>query len=550
MYSRKPHVNPRPYRTSHARKWLAIGFAFFAITIALPNTAYAADERPNVVLIVIDTLRADAMSCYGYDRITTPRLDEFANANLQFKRTFAPAGLTPPSMAAMMTGRLPYYPLNTPWNTFTSFGFDRFRKNRDDVGLPESLDSLAEFLQREGYATGAFVTNPFVSERFQFDQGFDTMEDLRDFGGPLPHLRAGEVVKQSKAWMKSHTEGPFFLYVHVMDVHYPYLPPEPYRKQFSFERVPGKTDEEVGAAWDKQKHIENVSVVSMREHARGLYDSALFYADEQIGVLIDALKDQGVAENTIVVITSDHGEEFLDHGDTSHKGKLYEEHVGVPLLMKLPEQQTGQIDALVQNFDIMPTILDYCGIEGLDEATDAVSLRPLIEGKADHRGRPVFGNQIPTKQMPLPQFQFVRTKDHALLYGAVTPDLSELYNLANDPHEHENIYDAKSPVVTQLLADITSIVDKLESETKSNSFKVDHRAAVDDVVTPKQWNDAVKVAADNMTPEQWEAAVKAAMKNMTPEELAALMESKEASDKGGELDDDTRERLESLGYVD
>jgi len=196
----------------------------------------------NVVLIVIDTLRADHLSCNGYHRETSPNIDAFARKNIHFRNVSTTAPTTPPAMAAIMTGRYPFYENEVMNYPARQHGMDRFQPIKETVALSSSLDMLAEILQRNGYRTGGFITNPYVKKDFNFDQGFDTYEHLfRD--GPKPHGKGEVVSARAIDWMDGlGRDRPFFAYLHYMDVHGPYLPLPKYAERFPSPKLEGKTD--------------------------------------------------------------------------------------------------------------------------------------------------------------------------------------------------------------------------------------------------------------------------------------------------------------------
>jgi arylsulfatase A-like enzyme len=266
------------------------------------------------------------------------------------------------------------------------------------------LETFAEIFRANGYRTAGFVTNPYLKKEFQFDQGFEVyevakiekalrarvraqtedgiVETVMYVPAPDPTRgRAETITQRASEWIRTIRGDSFFLYIHFMDVHYPYLPPAEYREAFDYARVPGKSDPEIQQPWLEEKGLNTAETAKFAEHMRGLYDGELSYTDEWIGFLLRQLEETDGLENTIVIITADHGEEFLEHGGTIHKGKMYEELVRVPLIVRVPGRPGGTVNAVVRNFDILPTVLDYCGIEPNNSALDARSLRPLIDGK-------------------------------------------------------------------------------------------------------------------------------------------------------------------------
>ncbi len=425
----------------------------------------------NVLLISIDTLRADSLSLYGYERATSPNLDALANDSVVFTKAFSTATYTQPAMCAIMSGRFPYYHIDPEVKHGFFSGMNRFSPNNQDLGLPQSLDTLAELLQREGYSTSGFITNGQLMKKFHMDQGFDKYRAM--FAGPpskTPYRPAEHVVAEVIDWLDETATAPFFLFTHFNDVHYPYLAPEDYLSPFSFDRVPNLSDEALQKPWLGEQGLSASMAPIMREHAKGLYDTEIHYLDYWIGQMLDKLREKGVLENTIIVITSDHGEEFLEHDGTTHKGKLFDELLHVPLIIHVPGTEARVVDGLVQNFDVMPTILDYCNIR-LPDGIDATSLRPMVSGETNSLNSYVYSN-LPTRDRIVfsPQHQMIRTENRKLIYDVANPENSYLFNLIEDPSEQHNIYSESLLELDDLLQKLAEVTQKMIAEEKENGL--------------------------------------------------------------------------------
>lgn len=324
------------------------------------STSAAADEAPHTLVIVVDTLRADALPSYGYDKGATPNVDAFLKDAIRFDQAFANASWTRPSFASILSGRLPE-------NHGVMGQFD---------ALPDELMTMAEVFQGAGYYTAGVVTNPNVTPTYQYDQGFldytylepdfplgadDTSSKLALFqvlrrvvekaqGGPPPATtyQDAETVNQTvfKVLDEAPQDRPMFLFVGYMDPHDPYFE-HPYGKP-GFARATNVNPDP-----------------ALAPELRRLYDGEITYWDEHFGALMADLKRRGLYDKMTIVVTSDHGEEFHEHGGFWHGTTLYDEQIRVPMLVKLPSQKRAgtAVTHWAQSIDIMPTVLEVAGLE-------------------------------------------------------------------------------------------------------------------------------------------------------------------------------------------
>ena len=444
-----------------------IGVMLLIAPVTYAQSKSDGNKNPyNVVLILVDTQRAANFSCYGYERITTPNIDILAKRSTLFTNAVSIAGSTPPAMSAIMTGRLPFYPADQPWTTQTVHGHTRFWKDGEQLGLAYSQNTLAELLQSHGYATAGFIANPYVAKTFHFDQGFDEYKELLSKRG----YGSGErVSNEAVRWLEAHqslSEKPFFMYLHYMDPHTPYLPPYRFRNAFPYPRVDGKSDEEIDWIWSEGNNIPDKQLASFQEHARGLYDSSVLYVDYAIGKVLKALEKSDLFKDTIIAIVSDHGDEFMEHGGTTHKGTLYQEITRVPLIVHVPGSGPQEISTLVRNFDVMPTLLDYSGVlDSLTSDADAVSLRPLMEKKVQSLDLTAFANFTSTSH---PHYRMIQTESHKLIQnGGDNLNQWELYDIRKDPLETNNIYDQEPAIAQELITTLDAYLVKLQQETEN-----------------------------------------------------------------------------------
>lgn len=293
--------------------------------------------RPNVVVYLVDTLRADRLGCYGHPKPTSPHLDRFAEGATLFENAVAQAPWTRPSVASVLTGLGPL-----------SHGV-RTLEDR----LPDAADTLAERLRAAGYRTAAFSTNAHVGEDTGLAQGFD------DFLF-LPQEDSAAVGRRVAAWLDQRREEPFFLYVHTLDPHSPYTPPPDLRRRFA----PGARPE-AGSL----EHVRRIYAVRGRRRAARiaevdpLYDAEVAANDRSFGALLSALRERKLFDGSLIVFVSDHGEALGERGAFGHAQSLYAEELDVPLVVKRPGQTRGErISRLAQHVDLLPTVLAAAGL--------------------------------------------------------------------------------------------------------------------------------------------------------------------------------------------
>lgn len=310
-------------------------------------------HRPNVLVYLVDTLRADRLGCYGYPKPTTPNIDRFAESSSLFLNAVGQSSWTKASVGSIFTGLWPPAHGAIGW------------KHK----LSSEIVTLAEMLQAEGYRTAAFVTNPHVVETFGFTQGFD--EFSRKLKRP-----SDQVNSMVFDWFGGGEEDdPFLLYVHTMDPHAPYAPPEPFRAAFAptADQMP---------QWQPRWRWPMEAL----PHLSDLYDAEIAFNDDSFGALLDFLEERGLYDDTLILFASDHGEEFKEHGRWRHGANLHAETLNFPLIVKFPDQREGiRVEAAVQHIDLLPTILAGVGLEipsaleGRDLAAVAAGHSPAAE---------------------------------------------------------------------------------------------------------------------------------------------------------------------------
>jgi arylsulfatase A-like enzyme len=407
-----------------------------------PERGAPRPDGPNVVLIVVDTLRADRLSQFGNPAPTSLALDALASRAHRFDHCFAPAPWTVPSVTSIFSGLLPA----------------RHRVDATGAVLGERFETLAESLKRRGWHTAGFSFNPHISKKAGFDQGF---HHFRDFGGTArdaPDLR--EMVDDALAWVRDEARTPFLLYLQPMNVHGPYRVPEDRadallgrRPRPGFEFRGRLMKEILGGRLEVREEVTEEIRASLEEQ----YDTAVRYTSDELGRLIEGLEQAGVFDDSLVILTSDHGEELFDRGGFAHGYTLHREVLHVPLLMKLPGQRTGaMIDADVSLVDLYPTVMDLLGIR-FEQEIDGRSLRPLLEG-GDAEIRPILGQTISPERC---DGRTLREGEYELMvidrnYESDAPG-TRLYHIREDPDQRNDLAGAAPDVVQRMRARLEAL---------------------------------------------------------------------------------------------
>ena len=375
------------------------------------------EAKPNVLILMVDALRADRLGVNGYARPTTPNIDLLAAEGINFKNAFAHSTWTKPSIATLFTSAYP-----------SQHGLDQVaRANEDGLGsevLHASLMTMAERFRAGGYSTGAVINQVHITPRFGFDQGFDHFNSRR--GTAAPRLN-----RQLLGWLTSvdTTTVPFFAYLHYLDVHWPYTKRFPERAaalgSVALTREPPKSGKGGIEEWTEQMRLpEDLAALEAR------YDHEVAFTDQAIGELVASLKELGLYENTVIVLTADHGEEFLEHGMLLHGHGPHEELIRVPLIVRLPDRYRGEArvsDSPVGLVDLMPTLVAFAGL-GEDPGVQGRSLMPLIRGQG-LPDRLVF---VETSSALA-----VRSRNHKLIRFADGQEA--FYDLTSDPLEKQSL---------------------------------------------------------------------------------------------------------------
>lgn len=444
-------------------------------------------SKPNVLIVVLDTLRYANCSCYGYDRRTTPTLERVAEEGRLYTNAVSPAPWTLPAHVSLFTGQFCY-----------QHGVDGRSLN---LGTEEVL--LAELLAQAGYATVAVSSNTWISNNFGFDRGFHefykTWQIFQDETRSVDLMRMGQPSKKGERavgmlrskspktiintvygkylanryddgsrrvsdtaiqWLKQTSaqadrDEPFFMFLNYLDPHSPYLPPKDARRVFA-----DKTFSD-----DEYKRLSSISV-SAKEYHMGqldisnqefialhtLYDEEILYTDRQLGRLLDHMRETNILDDTLVIIIGDHGENIGDHGLMAHRFSLNQTLVHVPFLVRYPAafESRGVEERYVQLTDIMPTVLSATGLE--DQVADLGLLGEDLLGGRPPTDRPILSEYLSTSYTPEARsdtYDFEHSRHNRLLRALYDGNYKlietlgsgdcELYDLADDPDEQHNI---------------------------------------------------------------------------------------------------------------
>lgn len=416
---------------------LLLGVVWVALTTLLvarspkPTVRSTARNGVNVVLITLDALRTGHLGCYGYNRQTSPNIDEFAKSATRFTQAIVQCPSTKGSVTSILSGQL-----------VAEHGM----REHYQV-LPEEVVLLPQMLRRRGYDTAGFVWSQFLTPAMGYAHRFDCYDAFV----PVPYSRlcglrmldalglwpahaqyasADRVTRRALDWLETARQ-PFFLYLHYKEPHYPYQAPESYQRW----SAPGQTPlspfivfQRIAANPD---YVHSPEFKQEWRHITDAYDACIRYGDHKVGEVLSALKAMGLYQEALIILSADHGEEFLEHGIGMHRWFLYDEVIKVPLLVKLPKsfaQAQPLVSALVRSVDIAPTILEVCELETPGMA--GRSFLGLTLGQSEQRPRLSFSESWDGSKVA------VRSAGYKYIWQSTG---AELYDLKNDPGERENI---------------------------------------------------------------------------------------------------------------
>jgi len=427
----------------------------------------------NVVVVSIDTLRADRLGAYGRPNAFTPNIDAFARTAVVFENAGSSMPLTGPSHTTMLTGLYPY----------------RHRATTNGAPIAPDVRTIPEVFSEAGYGTAGFVSGlPLTDELGHLAGRFDYYDEdlgwrlghgalsrtvlmsvyrniqLFHHGLWLPQERSGaETTAAALGWLRGHGSRPFFLFVHYYDPHRPYAP-SPAHEALHDPGYGGHVHR-----YDYPKEVERQVVANSRErrHVEALYAAEISDTDVQLGHLLRGIDSLGLADNTLVVLTSDHGESMTEHDSYfDHGDLLYEPTVHVPLLIRFPQGRHAgtRFSSHVRLVDLAPTILDVTGMRSSDLVMDGQSLLPLLGGDAVGDPRVGFGSVYSTTPGQFSRY-YLRAGDYKLIWTfdhrrelSSRPGYEELFNLSTDPGERDNLVATAPPILETLRAELKNRV--------------------------------------------------------------------------------------------
>ncbi|MCH2105744.1 MAG: sulfatase [Planctomycetes bacterium] len=435
--------------------------------------ADSSPETPNIVLIVMDTLRADRLSSYGHHRETTPNIDALAARGLIYEEARSTSSWTWPSTASILTG------LHPQTHGVVSDG---------SCYLDARLRSLPEALEERGYTTVAFTCNPLIVPNKNFHQGFETFDSYHTF------RKSDSVLDTIKNFMERHAGTRFFLYLHLVDPHEQYelsqtardrvqlpdqapkgMPDRPFR-QFRGALLNGRGHDHLG-----NSNVDEYMPAEFAEWMHHSYDAAVATADEYVGELLAQLSNLGLTEETIIVFTSDHGEELLEHGHLAHGQSLHEELVRVPLIFAGPGIPEGvRTTKLVSNRHIAPTLAKFGGVElpAIPDPRDLSAPDALREGSVITSTEQGWWNG--RHRLPI----YGITNEEWTLHWAPdgspwaeepepdTPGMWRLFNRANDPHEHTDLAQEEPEIAAALLEELKETLREASARSTGTQIGV------------------------------------------------------------------------------
>ena len=424
---------------------LVVGLLLLSCGTRSEPEAVELPQARNLVIVVLDTLRTDRMSAYGHDRPTTPRIDRLAEEGALFELVLSQSNWTVPATASLLTSLYPSEHGAGLTGEIRDLGQSKVQQLREDSR------TLGQILAEDGFRTALISANPYLFGRFK--RGFEVAE--------VERTDATTLTDKSLDFLEAVGEERFFLHVQYMDLHQPLVPPEPFFNMFG-QDLPG-TRGQTHSDWQFGSHDEfnGSNFTAFRDHKLALYDGALRYIDTEIGRLLDFLQESGHMDDTLIVVTSDHGEEFWDHAEAQrsaaqdprglwgigHGHSMYQELLWIPLVVRGPGVLPGRrVACPAQLVDIVPTALAALGLT-LPSGLRGTSLTPFLSGspqpptcepRPSLAESPAYGPD--TKSLTFGRFKLVRRYD----------GLVQLFDLGSDPGEELDLAAERPELVTQL----------------------------------------------------------------------------------------------------
>jgi arylsulfatase A-like enzyme len=427
-------------------------------------------EQTNIILISLDTVRPDHLGCYGYQRNTSPAIDRLAADSVLFKNAYSTTSWTLPGHVSLLTAldcfhHQVYFPLQK---------------------MSPDILTLADILRKEQFYCAGFTGGGYLSETYGFSKGFDAYQEIKLHGDQAIRLDEAERLAQlASRWIEDNKDKSFFLFLHTYQPHDPYANFSPAGREFLAE----------DAEWDQVKmeplfgpggRFDTQLSENAKQNIVALYDGEIKYTDVYfVQPILDKLKELGLYEKSLIILTSDHGEEFFDHEAWLHDHSVYDEGIRIPLIVKLPdaEHKGNQIENIVRITDIVPTILDQLRIKARDMRSDGTSLLPIIQGK--EKTQRTFVSDLALREFDTAPTVISINKDHFkfILNKKISSPYTErvvrsfdgsqieLYDLEKDSRETKNL--AANIAYREMCFELLDYIDRLYQQADAMSKQRD-----------------------------------------------------------------------------
>lgn len=424
---------------------IAIGLIFTSVLLYSKNTS----SKPNIILIAVDALRPDHLSCYGYKRDTSPNIDKLTKGGVMFTQAITAGGWTGESVTSILTGTYPVIHQIKEWN----------------MPLNPSIKTLPQLLKQKGFKSALF-TNHGTIDMVDIKDGFD-LTYIKDWD----EINAHRLTLKTIDWIKGNKDKPFFVYLHYQGSHAPYRPPEPYKSRYLYDRYRirkeiaiSKDEENEYDGWGEIPYVVAENNISDISYYIAQYDGAISYTDAQIAYLMDNLRQSGLLENTLVILTADHGEMLGEHNIYFDHRDCYENHIRVPLIIRYPKlfPKKKIISCQVSLIDLAPMILEIARID-IPHYIQGRSLSALFKKEKFNLHPYVYTSDYPRISIRGETWKLIRKPNFSY----------ELYNLLNDPQEQHNLVSiislslsGKAPGKFKELKQILEIYEKEPAKEK------------------------------------------------------------------------------------
>lgn len=432
---------------------LIILTAAVVLSLVLFLPACKSNEKEfNIILISIDTLRADHLGCYRYPHPTSPAIDAFAKDAVLFRQCIAQCTSTLASHASIMTSLI------------VSHHSAYFTRTQP---LPDQVKTMAEFLKEKNYRTVSYNDGGQIAAKFGLDQGFDIYESLPF--DDVKEMQFKRIVEKTESWIDTNPGEKFFLFLHTYETHHPYTPEPHYLDMFE-EDYNGNLPEHISVELLNRINKDEVAIDDQdKQHIIDTYDAEIREMDDSFARLIAFLKKKKLYDNTLIIFTSDHGEEFGEHGIWGmHSHTLFNDQLLVPLIMKLPGSQLAgrKINPMARSIDILPTVLDLLG-QDIPKDLEGATLIPLAQGRAEDKNMFAISQRDMPKTYPRKYWSVIQ--NNWKLYD------KKLYNLLTDPGELTDATEAYRNLKSRLESMAISFMKRRAKRLDTRKIKIDKK---------------------------------------------------------------------------